>query len=164
MVSVSGEDGPTLTAARANQPLEIWRPSRKELWPLALAMWKDHPVLGVGPDNFRKLAGRYAGRECEWDARTFANNTYLEVATTVGIAGLIALLGVLLGLFVGCGPALRRGRAAPTLSAACLALAAAMAAHGLVDHVLAFTGHYLLLAFTTGVASAVETDRDSSVR
>ncbi|HET7294388.1 MAG TPA: O-antigen ligase family protein, partial [Vicinamibacteria bacterium] len=152
VVSVS-EGGPA--AAGAGQTPPIWRPSRMEIWPLALAMWREHPVLGVGPDNFRKLAGRYAGRTAEWDPRTHANNTGLEVAATVGAVGFFALLGVFLGTFAACGRALRRADPHATLAAACLALAATTLAHGLVDHVLAFTGHYLLLAFTAGAASAL---------
>src|SRR5262245_40433232 len=39
-----------------------WQPGRWELWRLALAMWKERPLVGVGADNFRWLYGPKAGR------------------------------------------------------------------------------------------------------
>ena len=41
-------------------------------------------------------------------------------------------------------------------AAALLGLATGIVAHGAVDYVLAFTGHYLLLGFVVGMASAPE--------
>jgi O-antigen ligase len=49
---------------------------------------------GVGPDNFRRLYGRYAGRTF-WDERVSANNLALETGATTGLLGVLALAGTL---------------------------------------------------------------------
>lgn len=141
---------PPASALRAVTAWE-WRPSRLELWSLALAMWRDRPWTGVGSDKFRWLYGPYAGRT-SWDARVYANNAYLEVAATTGVVGLTAFLGALVTTLIG---AWRRrlpedGGGAPTW----LALIAALMVHGLVDYTLAFTGHYLAYGFVIGAGSA----------
>lgn len=133
-----------------------WVPPRADLWRLALAMWRDHPWTGVGSDNFRRLYGTYAGRG-HWDPRTFANNTFLEVAATTGTSGALALLATLAS---AAWAAFRRLSASPAgsteanLAGVLLALVTTMAVHGLIDYVLAFTGHYLLFAFVVGAASS----------
>ena len=40
-------------------PLE--RATRTMLWRAALMAWRDHPLLGLGPDNFRRGYNRYLG-------------------------------------------------------------------------------------------------------
>lgn len=129
-----------------------WRPSRAELWRVALQLWRERPLTGVGPDNFRWLHGPRAGQPF-WDTRVYANNTLLEAAATSGSLGLLALGGCLvasmaraLGRTLSCDPRTPAGAEA----AALLALVAGIAAHGAVDYVLAFTGHYLMFGFVVG--------------
>ena len=124
-----------------------WRPGRAELWRIAIAIWAAHPVLGVGPDNFRWLYGRFAG-EPFWDNRVFANSTLLEAAATTGSLGAAALALTLGACLV---VSYRRFRAVPSAARlACFGLSAAILVHGLVDYLLAFTGHYLFLGFLIG--------------
>lgn len=135
-----------------------WRPSRWELWGLALALWRESPLFGVGPDNYRRLYGPRAGR-LSWDTRVFANNTLLEAAATTGLAGASALAATLLSTLACAWRRLRQAPAATRaqgLAAALLGLCVGLAAHGLVDYVLAFTGHYLLFGFVVGSVSARE--------
>lgn len=133
-----------------------WRPSRWELWELALAMWRERPLTGVGSDNFRLLYGPRAGRPF-WDFRVYANNTLLEAAATTGSLGALALGGC---LWAALALGLRRARAAQPRTAAgeaalgSFALVAGIAAHGVVDYVLAFTGHYLVFGFAVGAVAA----------
>lgn len=133
-----------------------WRPSRSELWRIALALWRERPLTGVGSDNFRWLYGPKAGQPF-WDSRIFANNTLLEAAATTGALGLLALGGSLVATL---GSAFRRVKAtdprtrAGAEAAALLALAAGLTAHGAVDYVLAFTGHYLIFGFVVGALAA----------
>jgi hypothetical protein len=122
-------------------------PSRRQLWTAALALWRQRPLVGVGPDNFRRLYGRTLGVETA-DPRTHANNTLLEAAATTGVLGALALAVTLLGAL----RAAARGTA-PAAPALC-GLGVVLAVHGLVDYVLAFTGHALVLAFVAGAASA----------
>jgi hypothetical protein len=135
-----------------------WLPSRLELWRLALRLWWERPLVGVGPDNYRRLYGPRAGR-LAWDSRVYANNTLLEVAATTGLFGALALGTVLVSSVAGAGRRLRRapcGTAAHGVAAALLGLGVGLASHGLVDYVLAFTGHYLLFGFVVGAVSAPE--------
>jgi O-antigen ligase len=128
------------------------QPGRRELWSAALAMWRDRPWTGVGPDAFRRLYGRYAGRTF-WDERVSANNLVLETGATTGLLGVLALTGTLGAAGVA---AARQVRASPPAveSAALLGLLAAVLAQGAADYLLAFTGPYLMLAFVVGSSSA----------
>lgn len=147
--SVSAEPAPSPSDLPASGPPEVWRPGRGELWRLAFGMWRDHPWTGVGSDNFRRLYGPRAGH-ASWDARVFANNTLLEAAATTGTFGVLAL-----GLALVAAPlAAWRGRGGPR--PALFALGVGLAAHGLVDYTLAFTGHYLLFAIVIGAAAGLD--------
>jgi hypothetical protein len=101
--------------------------SRRELWRAAADMAIQHPILGVGPDNFRLLYGRVFG-ESGWDTNIRSNSLYLELLSGSGLAGLAAF-----GLMMA---AVRRSAAAPTLALAIFLV------HGLVDVFLMTTPIY----------------------
>jgi putative inorganic carbon (hco3(-)) transporter len=73
---------------------------RTDLWTIAVRMWEDHPVAGVGLDNFpvhspdyTRLPGSMTGvmhveREQE------AHNAYLSLLAETGIIGLMLFLAV----------------------------------------------------------------------
>ena len=71
--------------------------SRQKLWYAGLLAFRDHPLLGIGPDNFRRAYGHYLGRE-QTDDRLHANNFYIEVLATLGIAGLAAFVWLIVAL------------------------------------------------------------------
>jgi len=151
-----------------------WRPRRAELWALAASMWRERPLTGMGPDNFRRLYAARAGRV--GDPRVYANNTLLEAAATTGTLGLVALAGALLASAAAAWRAARaaagRPEAEPSapggttgvsddrgrVAAGVFALAVGVAAHGLVDYVLAFTGHYLLFGLVAGASAGLSRD------
>jgi hypothetical protein len=64
-------------------------PPRAELWRAAVQMWSSHPLLGIGPDNFRHTYGRYLS-QAEFDERITANSWYAELLATTGLAGLVS--------------------------------------------------------------------------
>jgi hypothetical protein len=130
----------------------VWRPNRRVLWALAVRMWQEHPLLGVGPDNYRHLYGPRAGRRF-WDDRVYANNAVLEAAATTGTAGALALAATL-ALVIGQAARSRAGEAG-----ALLAVATGVAAHGMVDYVLAATGHYLLFGLVVGATAGLALER-----
>jgi O-antigen ligase len=122
------------------------------LWNIALRMSAEHPWLGVGPDGFRHLYGRYAGLT-RWDTRVHANNMYLEALTGAGVPGLI-LLVALLGI-AGVALVRRCLKVAPEHLMPAIAMLAAwvmVVGHGLVDSFLAFTTTYLTFAMAAGLA------------
>lgn len=128
--------------------------SRKKLWYAGLLAFRDHPLLGVGPDNFRHAYGRYLGRE-DADDRLHANNFYIEVLATLGIAGLAAFAW----LIVAFGRTARRAATLASNRVLLFGLGAALAAylvHGTLDYFLEFTPTYGLLWLVAGSLVALE--------
>ena len=129
--------------------------SRAELWGAALNMFRQHPLLGVGPDNFRHVYGTYLGLST-WDDRVHANDLYLELFADVGVLGAIAF-GILVGL-----PITRVARASMRrpnrLRSLWLAgIAASLLAyflHSSLDSFLDFTPVFLLFWAVLGLAAA----------
>ena len=158
------EERPAVAALSASWPPELSGLDRRQLWQAAYAMWREHPWLGVGPDNFRWLQGRYTGQPFP-QTFVFANNTYAEAAATTGMLGLLALVGALLASAVAAAGRLARADNAEEarFAAVCLGLVVSVAVHGLVDHVLEFTGHYLFLGLLVGaIAGTPRADRMAS--
>ena len=61
--------------------------TRTLLWRNAIALWRAHPWLGVGPGNFELRSYVMSG------VRTHANSLYLNTLAETGIAGFIAIVG-----------------------------------------------------------------------
>jgi len=135
---------------RGRMPSSVMRMPRAVLWSTALQVSREHPLLGIGPDNFRHTYGRHLGLP-SWDTRVHANNAYLEVLVGTGAIGLAALIWLAVATLRSV-PALFS--ADPTVlplvfaaSAACVAIAA----HGLVDSFLTFTPTYVAFAIAAGL-------------
>lgn len=97
--------------------------SRVDLWHGAYAMWRSHPLFGVGPGNFEYLIGRI-----DPGVRTHANGMYFQVLAEQGIAGFVALLVVVAASILVFVRRLNQ----PLALAACMA-AVAMNLHQIVD-------------------------------
>jgi hypothetical protein len=136
-------------------PQKAARPRRGVLWRAAARMVAAHPLIGVGPDNYRLLYGGYAGLESA-DPRVHSNNMYLEILVGGGFAGGLAFAWLCWRAaeqFAGAA----RPTAAPQMAAAgaaVLAAGAAIAVHGLTDSFLGFTATYILIAITIVLAVA----------
>ena len=151
VVAVRGAAAPAAAAAPLAEPPSTPRtltsipppPTRRALWATALDLWRERPLLGIGPDVFRHIYGPQMGLRI-FDDRVHTNNLYLELLTGAGLFGL-ASFALLIGqaLWHG-GMAVWRGRADLLGGAALLGLAAFLI-HGLLDVFLAFTPTYLLL-------------------
>jgi hypothetical protein len=129
------------------------RPSRLVLWGAAWRMFLARPLVGVGPDNYRLLYGRYSTIK-EADPRVHSNSMYFEVLAGAGLIGAAALLGLGLALGRAIMACAEGPPPAPAIAAAC----AAIAVHGLADSFLSFTGTYILIAVALGLASACARD------
>ncbi len=130
-----------------------WRPGRAELWSIAISLFRAHPLLGAGPDNFRWLYGPVSGHAV-WDTRVFSNSLYLELLSTVGLAGFLAFGLLIAGALSG----LRRRAATGPFTLEASTLAASLVGflvHGLFDYLLAFTPIYLAVFVLLGASSAV---------
>ncbi len=138
-------------------------PTRAELWGAALKMWREHPLVGVGPDNFRLLYGPYLGL-AHSDRRIHSNNLYLETLVNLGILGLLGLAAVFASLVSVLWRLWRRPvRVEVRLLA--LGLGASIASfflHGFVDYFLEFTPTYALFWLLTGMAIGLARSRTVS--
>ena len=83
----------------ADYDTEVSAVSRIEYARAAVAMWKDHPLMGVGfgTTNFTRLVGNYLGR----DDSHVAHNTYLQVLVDSGIFAFLNYCGLLFGALYG---------------------------------------------------------------
>jgi O-antigen ligase len=106
----------------------------------------------VGPDNFHLLYGEYAGLP-HFDTRVHSNNMYLEMVVGGGILGGLAFGWLCVRAFGAFVRAVQRAdRAMASAVAGVAAGGVAIALHGLVDSFLSFTGTYVLISVTLGLA------------
>jgi O-Antigen ligase len=151
IATVEGEAVTPPLPTRGRMPSGTLRMPRSVLWNTALDISRDHPVLGIGPDNYRLTYGPRLGLAA-WDARVHTNNTYLEVLVGMGVIGLAALAWL---LFAGARATLAQISSATADSipfvAATTAACLAIAAHGVVDSFLTFTSTYVVFALAAGL-------------
>lgn len=126
---------------------------RKDLWEVALEVWRAHPFVGAGPGSFAEL-NPYA---VDPDLAA-AHSSLLQVGSELGLVGV-----VLLGLLVLVGYVLAtRGRPA----AGVLATAAwtALWIHSLIDHLFDYPGLALVAGLVLGWAGATGRDNRAGDR
>lgn len=73
-------------------------------WKAAIGMAKDNPVLGVGPDQFKRQLPEYFSEEVKEEHFASvryenAHNMYFDYAATMGIPGLLVLLFFIFSCF-----------------------------------------------------------------
>jgi O-antigen ligase len=126
---------------------------RFKLWQVAWRMFLDHPIVGVGPDGFRNMYGRYAGLT-EWNRNIFTNNMYIEMFTNLGLLGGLSFLALVLVALRRIARNVLRRPVGPAWLLGLGASAAVIAffAHGFVDYFLFATPLYVLFWFLLGVA------------
>ena len=148
--------GPPAEEAVATSPLPLLavRPGRLLLWRAAARMFAAHPILGVGPDNFRLLYGPYAGL-VNADARIHSNNMYIEMAVGGGLLGGVGFLWLVWRAAGRCAAAVTVAAASERSWAIGIAAAGlAVLIHGFVDSFLSFTPIYIVISITLGLAVA----------
>jgi O-antigen ligase len=152
--TIAGDAAEAPDVAAIPPPKRTVRPGRFALWRAAVRMVAAHPLVGVGPDNFRLAYGSYAGIAAA-DPRTHSNNMYLEMLAGGGLLAFAAFAWLLWrasdcvrdGLRLASGP----GHAATIGVAAALI---AIALHATVDSFLSFAPTYVLFSLTLGCAVA----------
>lgn len=130
-------------------------PSRRDLWGAAIRLWWEHPVLGIGPDNFRLRHAEVLSEHRTSD-KVFANNLYLELLCGGGPLALAAFLWMIVAV----------GRRVVTTHvirddlafAAALSLAG-FCLHGFLDCMLLFTPIYAIFWTAYGLASTCYDER-----
>lgn len=135
--------------------------TRVNLWQSSLIMIRDHPLLGVGPDNFLYA---YRGHYIHPDAwrepdLSHPHNWILDFAARLGLLGLAAAL-LLQGAFWRAAlRAWRACRAEPLMAALVAGLMGAMAdflAHGLVDNSYFLVDLAVVFMMSAAVAATLD--------
>ena len=161
IVSSTTGNGPPDSFNPVDWPLPA-SPERRDLWRAAVRMWRQHPLLGVGPDNFRHIYGNYLGLK-NYDSRVHANSFYFETLATTGAAGMLALALLAVSIFTAVG---RGWRSAADARGRILIAGIGIGIgtywlHGVVDFFLPFTPTYGLFWILTGMAVGLESGRES---
>ncbi|MEO6456973.1 MAG: O-antigen ligase family protein [Chloroflexia bacterium] len=126
---------------------------RTKLWSAAFAMFRDHPITGVGPDGFRNLYGKYAG-VTQWSKNIYTNNTYIEMFTNLGLIGGLAFL-LIVGLAIWRSVRNILREPVDALWVVTVGMTAGLAAfffHGFLDYFLFSTPIYIIFWFAMAVS------------
>lgn len=110
---------------------------RSDLWTVAWRMSEDHPIIGVGLDNFRQQSPGYVRRpgslefvDLIVDSPHVVHNLYLQQLAETGIVGLALLLAVMVACIAAALAAARRFEAGGDARMATFARSAAVAMIG----------------------------------
>ena len=122
--------------------------SRSELWRAAVALWRAHPIFGVGAGNFELDLPRVGLP----GVRTHANSLYLQALVEGGIPMILATLYF---VWTSIASFVRRASASPFASAA-MAASIALAVHQTVDYVVFYpkVGEMWWIVLALGAACA----------
>jgi len=147
---------------------------RLKVWKRGLGYMIDHPVLGVGGQNFGVAEGTISplaklqerGIGVRWGA---AHNTFIQVGAELGLPGLLLFIGVIVTAFRSLRRvtrvAARDGPAAANLSRFAQTLTAALIGFVTGSFFLSLAYHdilYTLVAFTLALAKIARGSRFSS--
>jgi hypothetical protein len=139
---------------------------RLTLWRAAILIALTHPLLGVGPDNFRRQFGPYVGL-ARWDTNIHANNLYLEWLADGGVLGLTAFLWLVWRLLWAAGGQVQRVDRSESRGIWQLALTASLLTwfvHGLFDYFYEFTPTYVAFWLVAGLALRVNNYQNGEIR
>jgi hypothetical protein len=130
-------------------------PSRLRLWAAALTLWRERPLLGIGPDNFRRRYSDAIGLDPTGhpysDNRMHANSFYLETLADLGVVGIAALAWMVVAL----ARSLRAlSRSGCLEGVGCGTAAATFFVHGCFDYFLEFTPLFALFWMLLGLTAA----------
>ncbi|BCX05732.1 MAG: hypothetical protein KatS3mg053_3670 [Candidatus Roseilinea sp.] len=158
-VLLSGAAQSLLEGTRFAGALDLQRGTgffRLNLWQSAFNMWRDHPLLGVGPDNFLYAYRSFYILPAAWQEPNLSHphNALFDFASRLGTLGVVASAGLMIGYGLLIKQTLRINR---PLAVGCAGLLAAMLAHGLVDHsfFLVELAHAFML--TAGMMATIST-------
>lgn len=118
--------------------------NRADLWRAALAMFRAHPLTGVGAGNYEFVLGRYG----LVGVRTHANSWYLQGLAEGGIPMLLALL------FVAVATIGSFARSRDAFGIAAFAASIALCVHQIVDDVVFYPKVGDMWWIVLGVAAA----------
>jgi putative inorganic carbon (HCO3(-)) transporter len=134
--------------------------SRVDLARGAWAMIQDHPLSGVGLNNYTLLMPQYDWTSLQsWGRPAVVHNVYLLVTAETGLVGLIAFLWFLVSSWVQAWLLVKRAPndALWMMGVGILSACTALAVHNMVDYLLIFSWHiarqfWLLVGIAAGLS------------
>ena len=111
--------------------------NRYDFWRVALIEFRDHPVGGVGADNF---AEDYVQRRRSREEPLFPHSLELRVLAQTGLVGALLFAGFVVAAVWAVAPVFRRTDLAAGVARAGLAATAYWAIHGSIDWFWEFPG------------------------
>lgn len=72
---------------------------RTYMWRSGLAMWREHPIFGVGPGGVKREYGRHALPEAAKKRTSHVHNTPLQIMVERGVVGVAAWLWIWAAFF-----------------------------------------------------------------
>jgi O-antigen ligase len=136
-------------------------PTRFAIWRSAIRMGLDHPVFGVGLDQFLYQYSRRYIEPAAWPERytSHPHNLALDMWLRLGVAGIASFLAVVAGII------LRVGRSLPTIRGDAIAVGGLSALVGGLAHGMFDNGFFLPdLAVLTWLAVALLVTAESDPR
>jgi len=119
-------------------PEEAGVRERVYMWRSGLAMWRERPVLGIGPGGVKREYPRYALPEAVKKRTSHVHSAPLQILVERGVLGLAAWLAIWAAFFTRCIGLLRRlpseAAAERTLVVGSLAAIAGFLVAGLSEH------------------------------
>jgi len=125
-----------------------------------LAMVRDHPLTGVGPDMVQHVYPRYRVPWAVQPSNPHLHNVPMQIAAERGLPALAAWIWFIAAAIGGLWPRLRRSRS-PALAAGGLAAIAAMLAAGLFEY--NFGDSEFLMLFLVMITVPFAADRDGGL-
>jgi putative inorganic carbon (hco3(-)) transporter len=102
-------------------PDDVTVKERTYMWRSGIAMWQEHPWLGVGPGGVKREYRHYALAEALMTRTGHLHNSALQILVETGVAGLLAWLWLWAAFFMESVRLLRRLPAAATRERALVA-------------------------------------------
>ena len=113
VIGVAVMAGPQRLRERAltmTDPGDVTVKERIYMWRSGIAMWREHPWLGVGPGGVKREYRHYAQAEALKKRTGHVHNSALQILVELGVAGLLAWLWIWAAFFT---EAVRRFRRLP---------------------------------------------------
>jgi putative inorganic carbon (HCO3(-)) transporter len=103
--------GPERLSSRVRSivdPSDATARERLYMWKSGLAMWREHPWLGVGPGGVKRSYPQYALPEAVRKSTSHIHSSPLQILVERGVVGLTAWLSIWVVFFVSTWRLLRR--------------------------------------------------------
>ncbi|MBI5650973.1 MAG: O-antigen ligase family protein [Chloroflexi bacterium] len=137
---------------------------RVSVWESGVAMIRDHPIFGVGLDNFLYEYPKYINPDA-WREPNLSHphNIVLDFWTRLGIAGIIALIWMLIAFYKKGNKAMREMESGRALVIGLIASMTAALAHGWIDAAYFYVDLAFVWMLTLGVIVQFERLRESEI-